>query len=143
SAGTSPAGGSSAGIGGNVNNAGKGGAHDGPVAQAGAGGAPDELGYGGVGGDPAAPTQGGAGGESGGPDSGDGCTPACSATQSCVTGACKDQDCAPDASFCSGSSLRTCAEDGLSSVEMLGCDQGKYCDPTSKGCKSSFTSCPN
>jgi hypothetical protein len=56
---------------------------------------------------------------------------------------CKDQDCPPSASFCSGSSLRTCAPTGLTSVEVTTCSQGKYCDPDSASCKTGYPHCPN
>lgn len=118
------------------------GSQAGGTADAGAGGSDEVTGDGGAAGGDTAP-EGGAGGEAGGPGGGGGCTPACSSTQTCVLGACKDQDCTPSASFCSGSSLRTCAENGLSSVEVTACGGGKYCDPGSASCKQGFPSCPN
>jgi hypothetical protein len=56
---------------------------------------------------------------------------------------CKDQDCTPNAKFCAASSLRTCAGNGLSSVETTACPQGRYCDPDSASCKQGYPSCPN
>jgi len=114
--------------------------HAGAPADAGAGGSGDIPSEGGAAGDNTTP-DGGAGGEGGSP--GDGCSPACTSTQTCVLGACKDQDCTPSASFCSGSNLRTCAGDGLSSTPVTTCDAGKYCDPGSASCKQGFPSCPN
>jgi len=148
SGGTSSAGVSSAGNGGVAPNGGAAGTGNGTAgrsgapAEAGAGGQREGSGEGGAAGEVGAPSEGGAGGEAGA-DGGDGCTPACSATQTCVLGACKDQDCAPSATFCAGSSLRTCAGDGLSSVQVTSCGADKYCDPASVSCKQGFTMCPN
>jgi hypothetical protein len=123
---------------------GGGSAHGGaPVEAGGAAGKGEETGDGGAAGASPSPPEGGAGGEAGAPAGGDGCTPACGPAQICVSGECKDQDCAPGASFCSGTSLRTCDGNGLSSVEEMDCGQGKYCDPTSKSCKAGFPSCSN
>ena len=115
--------------------------HGGAPAEAGAAGHGEGPGHGGGSGGSAIPTEGGAGG--GGLAGGDGCTKACSSTQTCVAGVCKDHDCPPSASFCSGSSLRTCAQNGLTSVEVTTCGQGKYCDADSAGCKTGFSHCPN
>ncbi|MEO6603630.1 MAG: hypothetical protein ABIQ16_27350 [Polyangiaceae bacterium] len=59
----------------------------------------------------------------------------CSAKQTCVLGACKDQECAPGADFCSGKAVRTCAENGLSSSELKTCSASQYCDTASATCK--------
>jgi hypothetical protein len=147
SAGISPSGASGSGNGGMASGAGRGGdgsAHGGaPVEAAGAAGKSEEPDEGGAAGASTSPTEGGAGGEAGESAGGDGCTPACGAGQICLSGECEDQDCAPGASFCSGTSLQTCDASGLSSVEEMDCDQGKYCDPTSKSCKAGYPSCSN
>lgn len=59
----------------------------------------------------------------------------CGAKQTCVLGACEDQECTPSADFCSGKTVRTCAENGLSSTERTICGASQYCDATSAKCK--------
>lgn len=112
----------------------------GALADAGAGGHTDAPSEGGAAGAGTTSTEGGAAGEASTPG---GCTPTCSSTQTCVLSACKDQDCMPNASLCSGSSLRKCSADGLSSVEVTTCNDGKYCDSDSASCKQGFPTCPN
>jgi formylglycine-generating enzyme required for sulfatase activity len=60
----------------------------------------------------------------------------CSSKQTCLAGACEDQECSPNASFCSGNSLRKCADNGLSSAEVTPCSSSQYCDATSATCKA-------
>lgn len=60
----------------------------------------------------------------------------CESKQTCVAGACEDQECTPSTSFCSGNSVRSCAANGLSSEEQLACGAGKYCDATTATCKT-------
>lgn len=148
SSGTSPGGTSSSAGAGAAPNAGKGAlagssaggdGGSGTSSDAGAGAGGDEPAAGGTGG---ADASGGAGGEAGtGGD--DGCAPACSATQTCVAGSCKDQECPPAASFCSDAQLRTCAADGLSSTAGETCGSLKYCDANTSTCKTaSYGMCP-
>jgi hypothetical protein len=111
----------------------------GAPAEAGASGHSEAPPEGGAAGGGAASTAGGSGGE----DSVDDCKPACSSAQTCLGGVCVDQDCPPSASFCSGGTVRTCADNGLSSLEAKTCSLGTYCDPDSGGCKTGYSSCPN
>ncbi len=60
----------------------------------------------------------------------------CASRQVCVEGACEAQECLPDATFCSGSSVRRCDGTGLSSAEVVVCDGAEYCDVASASCKS-------
>jgi sulfatase modifying factor 1 len=60
----------------------------------------------------------------------------CSSRQTCKAGACEDHECTPDERFCSGSELRDCAEDGLSSEPVETCGSGEYCDEASGECQS-------
>jgi sulfatase modifying factor 1 len=91
---------------------------DGPAGGAGTGGA--DVGGAGTGG----AGTGGAGTGGGEPS----CTPSCSSTEVCVSGTCEEQECAPGTSFCLGDALHACADDGLSSTEMMVCSIGQYCD---------------
>ena len=59
----------------------------------------------------------------------------CTAQQTCVQGACQDQECAPHTDFCSGKTIRTCADDGLSSNELKICGAAQYCDTATAKCK--------
>lgn len=59
----------------------------------------------------------------------------CSSTQVCLLGACEEQECEPGKTFCSGSTVRTCDEDGLSSVEVMPCGSDEYCDVASASCQ--------
>lgn len=58
----------------------------------------------------------------------------CSATQICVAGACEERECAPGERFCSGSAVRECASDGLSSAELEACATDHYCDTATAQC---------
>lgn len=108
-----------------------------PQPEAGSGGEEPVI----MGGAAGAAGEGGTGGEAGSGDP-DGCAPACSETQTCVGGTCRDQDCQPAASFCSGTALRTCADDGLSSTTSDTCSAGKYCDPDKASCETaSYGTC--
>jgi len=60
----------------------------------------------------------------------------CSSKQTCLSGACEDQECSPGASFCSGKSVRQCADNGLSSDEETACGNNQYCDTPSATCKT-------
>jgi len=60
----------------------------------------------------------------------------CSSKQTCLAGACEDQECSPNVSFCSGNSLRRCADNGLSSDQVLSCGSSQYCDGASAACKT-------
>ncbi|HYJ11272.1 MAG TPA: hypothetical protein VEX18_19755 [Polyangiaceae bacterium] len=60
----------------------------------------------------------------------------CTAQQTCVAGACAEHECVPSTTFCSGNSLRSCAEDGLSSSEVTLCGANQYCDTSSASCKN-------
>lgn len=60
----------------------------------------------------------------------------CSSKQTCLVGACEDQECSPNESFCSGNSVRQCADNGLSSAEVMMCGTSQYCDATTAKCKT-------
>src|SRR6478736_4325038 len=60
----------------------------------------------------------------------------CSSKQTCLAGACEDQECSPGANFCTGSTVRKCADDGLSSDETTTCAKNQYCDVASATCKT-------
>lgn len=60
----------------------------------------------------------------------------CSSKQTCLAGACEDQECAPSESFCSGNIVRHCASNGLSSDELKTCGNSEYCDAVSAKCKT-------
>jgi len=60
----------------------------------------------------------------------------CSSNQTCLAGACEDQECSPNVSFCSGNSVRKCADNGLSSDQVLSCGSSQYCDGASAACKT-------
>lgn len=59
----------------------------------------------------------------------------CSSKQLCVAGACEEQECVASARFCSSSTVRQCADDGLSSEEAEACKSDEYCDTASATCK--------
>jgi formylglycine-generating enzyme len=58
----------------------------------------------------------------------------CSATQTCVAGVCEEQECVPGERFCSGSAVRECASDGLSSAVLEACAINHYCDTATAQC---------
>ncbi|HET7542323.1 MAG TPA: formylglycine-generating enzyme family protein [Polyangiaceae bacterium] len=60
----------------------------------------------------------------------------CSTKQTCLAGACEEQECSPNASFCSGNSVRKCADNGLSSDEVMTCGSNQYCEVLSASCKT-------
>lgn len=60
----------------------------------------------------------------------------CSSKQTCLAGACEELECTPSARFCSGSAVRQCADDGLSSQEAEACKTDEYCDAASATCKT-------
>jgi formylglycine-generating enzyme len=60
----------------------------------------------------------------------------CLPHQTCLAGVCHDQQCEPSTSFCSGNSLRRCADDGLASAELAACGDDHYCDAASASCKA-------
>lgn len=60
----------------------------------------------------------------------------CSSTQTCLAGACENVECTPSARFCSGATVRQCADNGLSSEEVAPCASGEYCDSESASCKT-------
>jgi formylglycine-generating enzyme required for sulfatase activity len=59
----------------------------------------------------------------------------CSSRATCKAGACEDHECTSSARFCSGSELRDCAEDGLSSEPVETCGSGTFCDAPSGECQ--------
>jgi hypothetical protein len=59
----------------------------------------------------------------------------CTSDQTCVAGDCENHQCEPAALFCSGSDVRECAEDGLSSTVTEPCGVGQYCDTTDASCQ--------
>ena len=58
----------------------------------------------------------------------------CSPTETCVSGACEAQECAPSQRFCEGATVRLCKDNGLSSKEVETCASGKYCDAATATC---------
>jgi len=52
-----------------------------------------------------------------------------------VLGACENHECKPSADFCSGKTVRTCADNGLSSTETKTCSASQYCDATTAKCQ--------
>ncbi len=59
----------------------------------------------------------------------------CETDQTCVLGSCEDHECAPGTDFCSGKTVRTCADNGLSSTERKICSASQYCETTTAECK--------
>ena len=51
-----------------------------------------------------------------------------------MSGECVDWVCEPGEDFCSGNSVHTCADDGLSSEEVEVCAEGHYCDAATAEC---------
>jgi formylglycine-generating enzyme required for sulfatase activity len=52
----------------------------------------------------------------------------------CVAGECVTRECEAASSFCSGNTVRKCADDGLSSQELDTCTAGEYCEAQSASC---------
>jgi Tol biopolymer transport system component len=62
---------------------------------------------------------------------------ACSATQTCEAGVCREHECVPGQQYCAADAVRKCAANGLSSTLVEACDLGsEYCEAATASCKA-------